>query len=87
VPNKDKERVHGYYLRDDGELMIELRPGQFVSETAAHLGFVHPNVLADIGRIKGRLQRPPPRQLRQPEAAAVKERSTTTSSRSPNGDG
>lgn len=34
-------------LADDGEQMLELRPGQFVSETVAHFGFVHPYVLAD----------------------------------------
>ena len=49
--------VQGYYLRDHGELMIEMQPGEFVSETAARLGLVHPNLLADIQRIKGRLQR------------------------------
>jgi transposase-like protein len=50
--------VSAYYLRDDGQLMIEVQPGQFVSETAAQLGLFHPNLLADIQRIKGRLQRP-----------------------------
>jgi hypothetical protein len=44
--------------RDDGQLMIEVQPGQFVSETGARLGLFHPNLLAHIQRIKGRLQRP-----------------------------
>ena len=55
---KQAKRVSAYYLRDDGQLMIEVQPGQFVSETAARLGLFHPNLLADIQRIKGRLQRP-----------------------------
>jgi hypothetical protein len=53
--------VQGYYLRDHGELMIEMQPGEFVSETAVRCGLVHPNVLADIHRIKGRLRRTPQR--------------------------
>jgi hypothetical protein len=59
VTNEQRKRVYGYYLRDDGELMIEVQPGEFVSEAAARSGLVHPNVLADIHRIKGRLRRPP----------------------------
>ena len=55
---KQAKRVSAYYFRDDGQLMIEVQPGQFVSETAARLGLFHPNLLADIQRIKGRLQRP-----------------------------
>jgi hypothetical protein len=55
---KQAKRVSRYYLRDDGQLMVEVQPGEFVSETAARLGLVHPNMLADIQRIKGRLQRP-----------------------------
>jgi hypothetical protein len=39
--------------------MIEMKPGEFVSESAARL--VHPNVLADVHRIKGRLRRLPRR--------------------------
>jgi hypothetical protein len=58
VSKEQAKRVYSYYLRDDGELMIEVQPREFVSETAARLGFVHPNVLADIQRIKDRLQRP-----------------------------
>jgi hypothetical protein len=54
---KPAKRVYDYYLRDHGQLMIEVQPGEFVSETAARLGLVHPNVLADIQRIKVRLQR------------------------------
>lgn len=54
--------MQGYYLRDDGELMIEMQPGEFVSETAARCGLVPPSVLTDIHRIKGRLRRTP-RQL------------------------
>lgn len=56
VPKTDKNRILGYYVRDDGELMLEIRPGEFVNETAARRGFVEPNVLSDIHRIKGRLQ-------------------------------
>lgn len=54
---KQAKRVSRYYLRDDGQLMVEVQPGEFVSETAARLGLVHPNLLADIQRIRGRLQR------------------------------
>ena len=52
------QAVLDYYLRDDGELMIEVQPGEFVSESAAQRGLVHPNVLADIARIKAVLKRP-----------------------------
>ena len=31
--------MQGYYLRDDGELMIEMQPGEFVSETARAVGW------------------------------------------------
>ena len=55
---KQAKQVSSYYLRDDGQLMVEIRPGEFVSETAARLGLVHPNLLADIQRIKDRLYRP-----------------------------
>ena len=64
---RTKPCVYGYYLRDDGELIIEVKPGEFVSESAARRGLVHPNVLADIHRIKGRLRRPPRRQLANPK--------------------
>ena len=37
---KQAKRVSAYYLRDDGQLMIEVQPGQFVSETAARLGII-----------------------------------------------
>jgi hypothetical protein len=67
VAKEQKNRAYGYYLRDDGELMIEVQPGEFVSETAARRGFVHPNVLADIHRIKGRLRRGPRKQLANPK--------------------
>jgi hypothetical protein len=67
VPKEQTKRVHSYYIRDDGELMVEVKPGEFVSETAACLGFVHPNLLADVERIKGRLGRPPRRQLANPK--------------------
>ena len=68
---KQAKRVSAYYLRDDGQLMIEVQPGQFVSETAARLGLFHPNLLTDIQRIKDRLQRRParltPKRRRSPE--------------------
>jgi hypothetical protein len=56
------KRVQDRYFRDDGELMIEMQPGEFVSETAVRRGLVHPIVLNDVPRIKGRL-RPTPRRL------------------------
>jgi hypothetical protein len=59
VPNREPDRVYGYYLRDDGELMIEVKRGEFVSETAVRCGLVHPNALVQIDRIKARLQRLP----------------------------
>ena len=52
MPKEENRRVHGCYLRDDGELMIEVQPGEFVSELAARRGLVHPNILVDIHRIK-----------------------------------
>jgi hypothetical protein len=67
MPREQAKRVYGYYLRDDGELMIEVKPGEFVGETAARLGFVHPNLLADIERIKGRLGQPPRRRIKNPK--------------------
>ena len=45
------------YVREDGMLMIEIRPREFISETAARLGLVHPNFLAKIDRIKGNVKR------------------------------
>ena len=50
--------VNSYYMRDDGALMIEVAPGQFISETAARLGLVHPNMRADIERIRSKLKLP-----------------------------
>ena len=48
-----------YYLRDDGELMVEMRPGQFISKAAAvRLGLVGANVLEDIERTMGKKERP-----------------------------
>lgn len=52
---KDRKRILSYYLRDDGELMLEVRPGEFVSEAAARQGLVHASQLADVPHIKGRL--------------------------------
>ena len=40
-----------YYVRDDGQLMVEMRPGQFISKAAAvRLGLVGASVLEDIER-------------------------------------
>jgi hypothetical protein len=61
------KRVQGYYLRDDVELMIEMQPGEFVSETAVRRGLVQPSVLTDIHRIKGRLRRTPRRLPKNPK--------------------
>lgn len=63
VQRRKQDHVYGYYLRDDDELMIEIKPGEFVSETAARRGLAHPNALVQIDRIKGRLRRGPRRQL------------------------
>jgi len=54
------------YLREDGVLMIEVRPREFISETAARLGLVHPNFLAKIDRIKGNAKRSAGRKARKP---------------------
>jgi hypothetical protein len=51
-------KLSNYYVRDDGVLMIEVRPGQFVSETAARSGLVLSKVIEDIERIKSTLKRP-----------------------------
>ena len=51
----------------DGELMIEMQPGEFVNETAVRRGLVHSNVLTDIHRIKGRLRRTPQRLPKNPK--------------------
>jgi hypothetical protein len=67
VSKEQAKRVNAYYLRDDGELMVAVKPGEFVSETAARLGFVHPNLLADIERIKGRLGQPLRRHIKNPK--------------------
>ena len=47
------KQVLRYYLRDDGELRL----GEFISETAARRGLAHPQLLAEVHRIKGRLGR------------------------------
>ena len=40
-----------FYVRDDGELMVEVRPGQFVNKaTALRLGLVGASMLDDIER-------------------------------------
>ena len=52
------------YFREDGMLMIEVRPREFISETAARLGLVHPNFLSKIDRIKSKLKRPAGRRTR-----------------------
>jgi hypothetical protein len=57
VPKQPKRMVN-CYLRDDGELMIEVQPGEFVSETAAQRGLVDPSVLTNIASVKGRLKSP-----------------------------
>ena len=55
MPRNSTKQALGYYLRDDGELMLEMRPGEFISETAARRGFAHPKLLTEVHRIKGRL--------------------------------
>jgi hypothetical protein len=67
VKKEHTERVQGYYLRDDGELMIEMQPGEFVSETAVRRGLVQSSVLTDIHRIKNRLRRTPLRLPKNPK--------------------
>jgi hypothetical protein len=57
VQRSSTKQVLRYYLRDDGELMLEMRPGEFISETAARRGLAHPQLLAEVHRIKGRLGR------------------------------
>jgi hypothetical protein len=57
VQKPSTKHVLRYYLRDDGELMLEIRPGEFISETAARQGLAHPKLLAEVHRIKGRLSR------------------------------
>ncbi len=63
MQRREQDHVYGYYIRDDGELMIEIKRGEFVSETAARRGLAHPNVLVQIDRVKGRLRRGPRKQL------------------------
>jgi len=46
---KEKEQIFGSYLRRDGELMIEVRPGEFVGETAARRGLVRPIISIAYG--------------------------------------
>ncbi|MGH9806042.1 MAG: hypothetical protein ACRD9W_02050, partial [Terriglobia bacterium] len=67
VPRREPDHVYGYYLRDDGELMIEVKPGEFVTETAARSGLLPSSILTDISRIKGRLGRLP-RATRKPRS-------------------
>jgi hypothetical protein len=51
-------RAH-FYVRDDGELMVEMRPGQFINKAAAlRLGLVSASVLEDIERTLGKMKRP-----------------------------
>jgi hypothetical protein len=54
VSKADPRLANSYYLRDDGVLMIQARPGHFINETvAAGFGLVP----ADIERIRGELER------------------------------
>lgn len=57
VPTQPKQ-MSNCYLRPDGALMIEVQPGEFVSETAAQRGLVDPRVLTNIAHVKGRLKSP-----------------------------
>lgn len=48
-----------YYLRDDGVLMVEMRPGQFINkEAAVRLGLIGASVLEDIDRTMRKMKRP-----------------------------
>jgi hypothetical protein len=48
-----------YYLRDDGVLMVEMRPGQFINKaTAVQLGLVRASVLEDIERTMDKMKGP-----------------------------
>jgi hypothetical protein len=57
VRKEQTKRIQHRYFRDDGELMIEMQPGEFVSETAVRRGLVQTNAPADPHRVKGRLRR------------------------------
>jgi hypothetical protein len=64
VPTQPKQ-MSNCYLRPDGALMIEVQPGEFVSETAAQRGLVDPRVLTNIARVK--VKSPSRARLRQPQ--------------------
>jgi hypothetical protein len=53
---KEQLKLSNYYIRDDGKLMIEVQPGEFVSEAAARSGLVHSKVISDIERIKNAIK-------------------------------
>jgi hypothetical protein len=47
-----RQKSANHYIRDDGAVMVEVRPGQFINEAAAiGLGLVQPYV-EDPGHIK-----------------------------------